>query len=33
MIEAITGVKIVATVQTGDEALDIDADALAALFE
>ena len=33
MIEAITGVKVVATVGSGDEVLDIDADALAALFE
>jgi len=33
MIEEITGVKVVATVQSGDEALDMDAEALAALYE
>lgn len=32
MIEAITGVKVVATVKSGDEALDMDVDALAALY-
>ena len=32
MIEEITGVKVVATVKGGDEALDMDADALAALY-
>ena len=33
MIEEITGVKIVATVGSGDEALDMDAKELAALYE
>jgi dethiobiotin synthetase len=33
MIEEITGVKVVATVQSGDEALDMDAETLAALYE
>ena len=33
MIEAITGVKVVATVGSGDETLDMDAEALAAFFE
>ena len=33
MIEEITGVKVVATVQSGDEALDMNAEALAALYE
>ncbi len=33
MIEEITGVKIVATVGSGDEALDMDAKKLAALYE
>ena len=32
MIEAITEVKVVATVQSGDETLEMDADALAALY-
>lgn len=33
MIEAITGVKVIATVQSGDETLDMDAEALAALYQ
>ena len=33
MIEAITGIKVIATVGSGDENLDMDAKALAALFE
>ena len=33
MIEGITGVKVVATVQSGDETLDMDAEALAALYQ
>ncbi len=33
MIEAITGVKIVATVGSGDETLDMDAEALAKLYD
>ena len=33
MIEALTGVKVVATVKSGDEALDMDAKELAALYQ
>ena len=33
MIEVITGVKVVATVNSGDETLDMDAKALAALYQ
>ncbi len=33
MIEALTGVRVVATVQNGDESLDMDADALAKLYQ
>ena len=33
MVEALTGVKIVATVGSGDEALDMDAKELAALYQ
>ena len=32
MVEALTGVKVVATVKSGDEALDMDAKELAALY-
>lgn len=33
MVEALTGVKVVATVKSGDEALDMDAKELAALYQ
>ena len=33
MVEALTGVKVVATVKSGDEALDMDARELAALYQ
>lgn len=33
MVEALTGVKVVATVKSGDEALDMDAEELAALYQ
>ena len=33
MVEALTGVKVVATVKSGDEALDMDAKELAALYK
>lgn len=33
MVEAMTGVKVVATVKSGDEALDMDARELAALYQ
>lgn len=33
MVEAMTGVKVVATVKSGDEALDMDAEELAALYQ
>ena len=33
MVEAITGVKVVATVGSGDEALDMDAEELAKLYQ
>ena len=33
MIEALTGVKVLATVGSGDETLDMDAEALAALYQ
>ena len=32
MIEELTGVKVVATVQKDDETLDLDAEELAALY-
>lgn len=33
MVEALTGVRVVATVKSGDEALDMDAEELAALYQ
>ena len=33
MVEALTGVKVVATVKSGDEALDMDAEDLAKLYQ
>ena len=33
MVEALTGVKVVATVKSGDEALDMDAEELAKLYQ
>ena len=33
MVEALTGVKVVATVGSGDEALDMDAEELAKLYQ
>ena len=33
MVEALTGVKVVATVKSGDETLDMDAKELAALYQ
>ena len=33
MVEALTGVRVVATVKSGDEALDMDAKELAALYQ
>ena len=33
MVEALTGVQVVATVKSGDETLDMDADVLTALYE
>jgi dethiobiotin synthetase len=33
MVEALTGVKVVATVGSGDEALDMDANELAKLYQ
>lgn len=33
MVEALTGVRVVATVKSGDEALDMDAAELAALYQ
>ena len=33
MVEALTGVRVVATVKSGDEALDMDAEELAKLYQ
>ena len=33
MVEALTGVKVVATVKSGDETLDMDAEELAKLYQ